>query len=194
MNFDAWVDMVAQSKLGYRTTMMATYDLCLAVLRNGVEGDFAECGVYAGAELAMMARAAMDHGLGRRVHAFDSFQGIPQPGIHDDEMLAAHQMKGGACCPMDDVKHNLRNWGIPEDLIVWHPGWFANTVPQFTGQLALLRLDGDLYESTKVCLDHLYPKLSVGGWCILDDYPLSGARKAMHEVVYPQPVYWQVVV
>jgi predicted O-methyltransferase YrrM len=78
-------------------------------------------------------------------------------------------------------------------LLVYHPGWFSVTMsplrfqdgreafgPQ---QISLLRLDGDLYESTKVCVEHLYPLVSPGGWVIVDDFALSGARKAYLESV-----------
>lgn len=189
-----WLDMVIPSKLGYRTTATATFDLCSTLIARDIPGDFAECGVYAGAELAMMAQAIMLSGSKKRVHAFDSFQGIPAPGPEDSEFITAGTPAGDACCPLDDVKRNMKRWGIPDDLIVWHQGWFADTVPLFDGKLALLRLDGDLYESTKVCMEHLYPRVSVGGWVIVDDYPLSGCRKALHETIYPQPIYFQVVV
>ena len=55
----------------------------------------------------------------------------------------------------------------------------------------MLRLDGDLYESTKVCVEHLYPKLAIGGWVIVDDWNLDGARKAVQELLEPQHVYFQ---
>ncbi len=74
-----------------------------------------------------------------------------------------------------------------------HEGWFEDTVPAAQiGQIALLRLDGDLYESTKVCVQHLFPKLSVGGWCIVDDWNLDGCRAAIAETVgHLAPIYFQ---
>ena len=60
------------------------------------------------------------------------------------------------------------------------------------GPIAALRLDGDLYASTKVCVDVLVPKVSKGGWVIVDDYHLSGCRQAVTEALgYPAPVYFQ---
>jgi hypothetical protein len=80
------------------------------------------------------------------------------------------------------VKENLFHWHLPADLFVFHEGWFQDTIPKVVmGPIALLRLDGDLYESTKVCLEGLYPKVSKGGWVIVDDYALTGCRKAVHE-------------
>ncbi len=192
---ERWLRRVAVSMLGEYPTLTATFELAKSLIDREVPGDFVEAGVYAGAEVAVMAKAIMFTGAtGRRVHLFDSFQGIPQPGPEDLEFLAAGTQAGGASCPMADVKRNMRAWGIPDELLVWHPGWFDETLPGCDlGPIALLRLDGDLYESTKPCMQHLYPKLSVGGWCIVDDYPLSGCRKALHETILPQPIYFQKV-
>lgn len=193
---EAWFDRVAISVLGYRTTLVATYELAKSLISLGIPGDFAECGVYAGAEVGVMAKALLMAGVtNRRVHIFDSFQGIPQPGPDDLEFIAAGTRKGGACCPMAGVQKNMKDWGIPESLLVYHPGWFSDTLPNCgVESLALLRLDGDLYESTRDCMKYLYPKVSVGGWVIVDDYPLSGCRKALHEVIYPQPIYFAKVI
>jgi hypothetical protein len=191
---DRFITSLAGHKLGYRETLATTYMLTRDVIERQVPGDFAEAGVYAGAECAVMARAIMDHPreYKRRVHLFDSFQGIPQPGPEDSEFMTAGNPAGDACCPMEDVQKNMRAFGIPDELLVYHPGWFADTMPGWTTQLALLRLDGDLYESTKTALTHLYPTLVRAGWLIVDDYPLSGCRKALQECVgYLQPGYWQ---
>ncbi len=208
---DSFLKMLCGHTLGHYETLRATYDIAAALIANGVPGDFVECGVYAGGECAAMALAIMQSdqqrlqhvaGIYRRVHLFDSFQGMPQCGPEDTEFLAARNKPGEACVSLEGVQANMKLWGIPSELLVYHPGWFENTVPIASsdefgglpwaiGDIALLRLDGDLYSSTKVCLEHLYPRLVRGGACILDDYPLSGCRKAFHEVVgYPQPVMW----
>lgn len=190
---NAFITRLTGHKLGYRETLASTYMLARDVIERNVPGDFAECGVYAGAEPIAMARAIMDSGAsGRRVHLFDSFQGIPQPGPEDQEMIQCGNPAGDASCPMADVQKNVRAFGVPDELMVYHPGWFADTMPGGVTQLAILRLDGDLYESTKTALVHLYPLLSRGGWLIVDDYPLSGCRKALHEIAgYLQPGYFQ---
>ncbi len=215
---DKFLRMLCGHTLGVYESLRATYDIAAALIANGVPGDFVECGVYAGGECAAMALAIMnslqyevhtmilEHGLplaasscSRRVHLFDSFQGMPQCGEYDSEFIAAGNKPGEACVSLEGVQANMKLWGIPSELLVYHPGWFENTVPVEADwnikQIALLRLDGDLYSSTKVCLEHLYPRLVRGGACILDDYPLSGCRKAFHEVVgYPQPMYhWKSV-
>src|ERR1700690_3931702 len=88
---------ICLSALGHRTSQEATYGLARLALQRGVHGDFVECGVYAGASCALMAHALMDHNIksgrenwgnehGRRVHLFDSFNGIPVPGEYDTDL------------------------------------------------------------------------------------------------------------
>lgn len=201
---DKFLRMLCGHTLGHYETLRATYDIAAALIANGVPGDFVECGVYAGGESAAMTLAIMEHDRAgiwegtagrRRVHLFDSFQGMPKCGPEDTEFIAAKKQPGESACSLEGVQTNMKLWGIPSELLVYHPGWFEHTlnwtVGHNIGEIALLRLDGDLYTSTKVCLEHLYPRLVRGGACILDDYPLSGCRKAFHEVVgYPQPIMW----
>lgn len=190
-----WFDRVCMSALGHRTSQEHTYDLARLVLQRGIPGDFVECGVYAGASCALMARAILDYCVdrsfgesegvrlaiseGRSVHLFDSFEGIPAPGEHDLELR--HNVGGESAVSLEDVKANMQTWGIPEELLVYHQGLFRETVEPWAAsapRIALLRLDGDLYDSTKTCIDELYPLVSPGGYIIVDDFNLSGARPA----------------
>jgi len=169
-----------------------TYDATTKVLGEGIPGALVECGVFAGAQVAVMAQAAIDHGeTERQVHLFDSFEGIPEAGPQDDEQpgigpidksLRHGRMvsSGVAVCSLQSVQRNMETFGIPGEMLVWHKGWFQDTVPEWRDDpIALLRLDGDLYESTLVCLEHLYPSLSPGGVLIVDDYTLGGCFKAV---------------
>ena len=199
---------ISLSGLGSLETLEATYDLARIVLARHIPGDFVECGVYAGAQVAVMARAIMDnnperaeaagrepYGLygGTRVHLFDSFEGLPAATERDQELFARHgSTPGESAVSIDGVRENMKSWGVPDQLLVYHPGWFADTVPAFQGAIAFLRLDGDLYSSTKVCLEHLYPRVSSGGWVVVDDYNLTGCREAVSEIVVPAPVCWRI--
>jgi hypothetical protein len=190
---------IGQRALSQTETLEATYDLTALMIARGIPGDFVECGVFAGAQVAAMAKACMEaHALDRRIHLFDSFQGVPTPGPYDNDIRAA----GGiwlsppvSACSLDDVKANMQEWGIDPSLLVYHCGWFEETIPRAEiNSIALLRLDGDLYESTRVCIEHLYPKVSRGGWCIVDDWSLDGCRRAVTETLgHPSPVYWRKV-
>ena len=209
----ATLETIAQSALSSIETVNASYDVAWMAIGNAIPGDFVECGVYAGAQAAVMARAIMDyggtlhpsdplHGNQRRVHLFDSFTGIPAGGEHDTEWLAAGHQPGHSACSLEAVQANMKRWGIDESLLVYHEGMFHETIPIALRpnicypwrieRIALLRLDGDLYESTSVCIQHLYPLVSPGGWVIVDDWDLSGARKAVAEAVGQfGPVYFQ---
>lgn len=213
-----WWEKVCYHSLGHRTSQEMTYDICRMALERGVPGDFVECGVYAGASSAIMAKAIMEHVANRgeyalsdnrRVHLFDSFEGIPLAGPEDSEL--AHKPSGEAKCSLEDVKKNMRDWGIPDELLVYHPGWFEESVPRWMDSrqyaeelgvaygdhitklpgIAVLRLDGDLYRSTKVCMDYLYPLVPQGGYVIVDDFDLSGCKKAILEATNPAPIYFR---
>ena len=199
----ARLEVLLASALANRNTLYTTYDIARTAITRAIPGDFVECGVYAGAQAAAMAKAIMespaDH-IQRRVHLLDSFTGIPAAGPHDREFLEAGHPAGLSACSLESVHTNMSNWGIHESLLVWHEGLFEQTVPKLADELwctnrriGVLRLDGDLYESTRVCLEYLYPLLAPGGWCIVDDWNLEGCRKAVLEVVGTevQPVYWQ---
>jgi len=205
---DKWLDNVALGALSSKETLLATFDLARNVIARGIPGDFVECGVFGGAQCAVMARAIMDTydwqtinranpWNGPRVHLFDSFEGMPAHGPQDTEWIAAKHQEGTSLCGLESVQAHMTEWGIPPELLVYHQGWFEDTVTSGFGhahnKIALLRLDADLYDSTQICMQHLYPLLSPGGWLIVDDYGLSGCRQAVNNYMsgnFP-PVYWQ---
>ena len=189
-----WLDKVAYHALGYRQSLEATYDIATSLLARNVPGDFVECGVFAGAHCAVMARAIMDLDANRRVHVFDSFEGLPSAEPRDQEIWNHHGPKTGESTrSLSQVKGNLKNWGIPDHLLVYHPGWFADTIPLFRAALpkiAFLRLDGDLYSSTRDCMP-LESLVVEGGWICVDDFNLTGCREAIFEKLIPAPIYWR---
>lgn len=81
------------------------------------------------------------------------------------------------------VKHNFRRYGLLDDQVEFLVGWFKDTLPTAPiDRLAVLRLDGDMYESTRQAIEALYPRLSVGGYCIVDDYgDIPGCPQAIHD-------------
>ncbi len=186
------LELIAKRAYSSRETIQASYDIARAAIENGIPGDFVECGVAAGANAAAMALAIGTFER-RRVHLFDSFTGIPQAGPEDVEFLAAKHPSGLSAHSRKEVERNMAEWSLPLDLFVFHEGLFQHTVPTAPEvPIAVLRLDGDLYDSTKVCLEHLYPLVSKGGWVIVDDWDLTGARKAVIERVGHGfgPIYW----
>jgi O-methyltransferase len=199
-----WFENVCMSSLGHRSSQEATYDTAIAALVHDIPGDFVECGVYAGAQSALMAAAIMDHygrldEAPRRVHLFDTFAGIPAPGIHDFELQ--RNVGGESACVIQDVERNMEAWGIPKGMMLYWLGMVETTTAQgdavallSKSGIAVLRLDLDLYEGTRAALENLYPLVSPGGYVIVDDYNLSGCRKAVRDYfspTAPAPVTWR---
>lgn len=163
---------------------------------KGIQGTIVECGVANGAQVGMMARAMRDSGQIRDFHLFDSFDGIPlagpkdaeQPGIgkpqHDVNAPLCERLKssGISIGKLENVRRNVEMW-CPGQRYHFHKGWFQDTLPALKDfpPIALLRLDGDLYESTMVCLQHLEPLVVPGGLIVIDDYGLPGCASAVHE-------------
>jgi O-methyltransferase len=173
--------------------------------QQGIPGAVVECGVWHGGCVALAAIAHLTHGEGTRdLHLFDSFEGIPEPvaGLDGERAVADargrfkaspggqlavawdYAERGGPGTP-DGAIDLLTGVGYDRDLIHIHKGWFQDTVPSVAphiGHIALLHLDGDWYESTKVCLDHLYDQVVPGGFVIVDDYgAYEGCRQAVDE-------------
>src|SRR5205814_3171431 len=143
----------------------------------------------------------------RCVWVADSFEGLPPPDTgkypHDagDSLHEAREL----AVSLDEVKANFERYGLLDDQVRFLKGWFRDTLPAAPiERLAVLRLDGDLYESTMDALVNLYPKLSPGGYCIIDDYGLIeacrravGDYRARHGIGEPihivdgTAVYWQ---
>src|SRR5690348_10777728 len=115
---DRWLDNVSLAALSSKETLLATYDLAMNCIQRGIPGDFVECGVFGGAQCAVMARAIMEplhywnensrnaHRMRepwppRRVHLFDSFSGVPAPGPHDTEWIAAGHPEGQSVCTLE---------------------------------------------------------------------------------------------
>ena len=180
------------SLVGWRG-LEATYRAALDIETRGVEGSFVECGVAQGGSSALMALVSSEYGWRRRCWLFDSFEGLPSPTIDDFEpgsdITGTHvqPLPAGSCLgTVDEVEVMLfGRFQLPTENIILVEGWFENTVPlraKETGPISILRIDADWYESTRICLDHLYGQVVPGGYIIIDDYGTCvGARKAVDQ-------------
>ena len=121
----------------------------------------------------------------RVVWAADSFEGLTPPDARAfpaDAGLTLHRHRYLAV-PLEEVKRNFARYGLLDDRVRFLPGWFRDTLPSApVERLAILRMDGDLYESTWQALEALHPRLSPGGFAIVDDYGMVEAcRRATDE-------------
>ncbi len=157
-----------------RIRLRSLRECCEFVLRWRISGDFVETGVWRGGACIMMAAALAAYDCkDRKVWGFDSFQGLPPPnevrypGDRGDQLHRFPQL----AVSLEEVTDNFRRVGLLSGQVRLVKGWFADTVPAAPiERIAVLRLDGDLYESTIQVLEGFYARLSPGGFCIIDDY------------------------
>lgn len=143
------------------------------VLRRGVPGDLIETGVWRGGTTIFMRGILAAYGDGdRKVWVADSFEGLPPPNAADYPADKGLDLRfPELSIGLDEVKRNFERYGLLDDRVEFLRGWFKDTLPTAPiDRLAVMRLDGDLYESTMDAITALYPKLSVGGYVIVDDY------------------------
>lgn len=156
------------------------------VLKRKVPGDFIECGAWRGGATIFMRAVLKSHGVtDRRVWVADSFEGLPVPNAEKYPADDGISLAGTAplAVSLEQVQENFRRYGLLDDRVQFLKGWFSETLPRSPiERLAVLRVDGDLYESTMDALKNLYPKLSVGGYVIVDDVgSLPPCRKAVED-------------
>lgn len=167
------------------------------VLTHQIAGAFVECGVWQGgcsAAMKLTEKAIQPRVESRSMHLFDSYEGLPQAQSIDGPM--AQQWQAATDLPtyydncaasLELVQQNFKLLDLLDPQVHFHPGWFEEVLPKFVQQhphlqIAVLRLDGDWYESTKVCLEYLYPLVSEKGVIIIDDYyAWDGCAVAVHE-------------
>jgi len=166
------------------------------VLEDGIEGDFIETGVWRGGSCIFMRGVLSVYGItNRRVYVADSFQGLPKPdneNYPEDKGVKFDKIKYLSISEAE-VKNNFQKYGLLDDQVVFLKGWFNETLPKAPIQkLSIMRLDGDMYGSTMDALTNLYPKLSPGGFCIIDDYEMNICRKAVDDYRENNDIHEQI--
>src|ERR1700687_896886 len=149
--------------------------------RNGIAGDFVECGVYRGGSAALLGATMRRSPFPRHLWLFDSFQGLPRPTEADGP--SAVPFNGELVSEEQNVRRLLSKVGVPSNRVHIVPGWFHETLPRSqVTRVALLHIDADWYESIKLCLEHFYDVLSPGAVVVLDDYDCwPGCKAALDE-------------
>jgi len=162
----------AETMIGLKR--MENIQYCIEeIVKNNISGDLIETGVWRGGACIFMCGILKEYEIkDKKVYVADSFKGFP---LIDN--LRYNSDKGAAflnepilSVSRKEVEDNFEKYGMLDEQVEFVEGWFKDTLPKLKGPFALLRLDGDLFESTWDALVNLYSKLSVGGYIIIDDY------------------------
>jgi len=162
-------------------------DCIITVMEEHIPGDLVEAGVWRGGCGILMRAVLSAFGEGgRTVWLADSFQGLPEPSPQEypgDAGDLHSRFTPYLGVPLETVKANLQCYELLDDRVRFLPGWFRDTLPVAPIEhIAVLRLDGDMYESTHQALSALYPKISPGGFVIIDDFGvLPNCRLAVED-------------
>jgi len=203
------INIVKDNTMLSKRRLVTLFQQVVYCEEHEIPGTFVECGVWKGGAMGMMALANLRQGRRRRhLHLFDSFQEICEPDAGVDGERALREVSEftgndsygkGKLQPVSGIYDRFggpgtleenqqlleKTIGYPKEFIHYHVGWFQNTIPaghQGIGPIAVLRLDGDWYASTKVCLEYLFEKVVRGGVVIIDDYgTYDGCRRAVDE-------------
>jgi O-methyltransferase len=176
------------------------------VAENKLRGSYVECGVWRGGSVAYWARSFLRNGgdpTATNIFAFDAFQGMPRMTAVDGEIASqllynkrsgdiAESLTDGALIPPNpstasetECRAVIEASGFPKRQIHVVKGWFQDTLAAHKEQIApiaVLRLDSDFYDATRVCLSSLYDSVMANGMVIIDDYELfPGCRQAVNE-------------
>lgn len=175
-----------------------TYNLARLVEKKKIKGAFVECGVWKGGCSAITAFVAEKAKSNRKIWLFDSFEGMPEAtnlDVGEEAKRLSKNRFGGELEPIgtnvatiEDCEKILFNrLHLNRDNIVFKKGWFQDTLPtakQEIGNIAILRIDADWYESTKCCLENLYDNVVLGGYVVIDDYGYyPGCKRAVDEFI-----------
>jgi O-methyltransferase len=184
--------------------VFALIDAVRYVVRRKIPGAIVECGVWRGGSMMAVARTLASLGdASRELYLFDTFDGMPPPGEHDvdvrgttarDALAKSSRADASSVwciATIEDVQQALGTVDYPRARLHLVKGRVEQTVPtEAPGEIALLRLDTDWYESTRHELEHLYPRLSKGGVLIIDDYGhWKGSRRATDEFIAATPEF-----
>jgi O-methyltransferase len=176
---------IAHSMIG-KKRVMNIRSLAETVFKDRIPGDFIETGVWrGGACIFMSGLLKAFNETNRVVWVADSFEGLPRPNADkypSDAGDVSHTANSYLGVSLETVQSNFQKYGLLTEQVKFLKGWFKDTLPTAPIEhLAILRADGDMYESTMDALVNLYGKLSHGGFVIIDDYILQTCRAAVHD-------------
>jgi hypothetical protein len=156
----------------------------VTALKDGVPGDVIETGVWQGGTTILMRAVFKAYGINdRKVYVADSFGGLPSPDLtnYPQDQVFDYVIPELAVT-MAKVRNNFRLYGLLDDQVSFVRGWFKDSLPALKSNTwSVIRLDGDLYQSTMDALTNLYPQLAPGGFCIIDDFEIPVCAQAVSD-------------
>lgn len=151
------------------------------ILKNNIEGAIVECGVWRGGA-SMFARGVLEaNDAYRWLYMYDSFKGLPKSTMLQDLVFDYRHVNDYLGVSQYEVYKAFRQYGFSLWNTVCKAGWFRDTLPKHDCPIAVLRADGDMYESTWDILYNLYPQVSKGGYIIIDDYMIDTCKQAVQD-------------
>ena len=153
-------------------------------IKKNIPGDFIETGVWRGGACIIARSIYKDLKINKKVFIADSFEGLPPPNIekYPDDINDTHYLDPHMKASLEDVRENFKKFNLFDNNVIFLKGWFKDTLPKAPiEKISILRLDGDMYESTIDAIENLYYKLSIGGYCIVDDYYHLACRRAIYD-------------
>lgn len=187
--FEHLLEVVRPYTMMSEARLRAIYTNARRICEEDLEGNFVECGVAAGGSSALLAHIIKKYTKRPRLlYCFDTFEGMPRPtsaDVHRGVPADATGWGTGTCAaPMASLTKVVDQLDAG-DVVRPVKGLFCETLPQTRqsiGEIALLHLDGDWYESTRDILLNLYDLVLTGGYLQVDDYGhWEGCRKALDE-------------
>jgi hypothetical protein len=169
------------------------------VIKNNIPGDLIETGVWRGGCTIFMRAILKAYQIkDRKVWVADSFEGVPIPNTEkypaDTGLDISKNVYPCLAIGLQTVQENFRRYDLLDDQVKFLKGWFKDTLPTAPiEKIAVLRLDGDLYESTMDSLTNLYSKLSIGGYIIIDDYSIPACRLAVTIFRQQNNIYAKII-
>lgn len=145
-----------------------------SIHKDNIEGDLIEAGVWRGGATILMRAVLKELNItNKKVWVADSFKGLPKPDTKNYRADKGNKLNTLKILNVNlkEVKRNFEKYDLLDEQVIFLEGWFKDTLHKAPiEKLALIRLDADMYESTFQALENLYPKLSIGGYVIIDDY------------------------
>ncbi|MGH3870125.1 MAG: TylF/MycF family methyltransferase [Pseudonocardiaceae bacterium] len=164
---------IAYTMIGMKRLNNVQHSIEIA-LSQKILGDIVECGVWRGGCAIFMRAVLNAHNISdRTIWAVDSFEGLPRPDAPKYPADQGYDLSQSdyLSVPLEVVRGNFDRFGLLDHQVQFLRGWFKDTLPTAPiAKIAVLRADGDLYESTLDILNNLYDKVSPGGFVIIDDY------------------------